>query len=245
MPDGFNWNGGGSSDPIKDIHAHMLAHYEWPPPRLLPLVEAFVETLRGFGVPEASARSAYEPVRSAYAQPSRHYHSSAHIAYVLNQVAKRCARVEPAVRDEVNLALWFHDLIYVPGAPANELASAAEFATLADKLKLDPERSWRIRSAIVATSHKIVEQKLPLGRVAELTVDADLAILGASWAEVVEYDAQICREYAHVPPSAFRAGRRKVVAALLASPPLFRTPEFADLIEPARDNLAHLEAIYA
>ena len=69
-------------------------------------------------------------------------------------------------------------------------------------------------------------------------LDADLSILGAPADVYREYARQIRREYRRVPLLLYRPGRRKVLAAMLAAPELFRTSEMrAELDAAARRNL--------
>ena len=71
-----------------------------------------------------------------------------------------------------------------------------------------------------------------------LFLDADLSILGAPEAAYWAYAHQIRREYQAVPAPAYRAGRRQVLARLLAAPVLFHTPALQEELDaPARRNL--------
>lgn len=79
-----------------------------------------------------------------------------------------------------------------------------------------------------------------------ILLDADLAILAAPWPRFAEYDAQIGAEYAHVPPDAYRAGRRRVLRGFLDRPRIFATEWFAGAHEvQARANLARALNILA
>ncbi|MEO0322581.1 MAG: hypothetical protein AAF447_06470 [Myxococcota bacterium] len=71
-----------------------------------------------------------------------------------------------------------------------------------------------------------------------LMVSIDLAILGSAPADYDAYAAAIRAEYAHVPELAYRAGRGRFLARMLASPMLFPDPALqARFEEPARLNL--------
>ena len=81
----------------------------------------------------------------------------------------------------------------------------------------------------------------------ELLCDADLAILAGDEHRYAEYAAAIRREYAHVPDDAFRAGRARVIQALLDLPSIYRLPPLKSAWEArARANLkAELTALAA
>ena len=73
----------------------------------------------------ARAGSVYAELAQCYGEPVRHYHTLRHV--------RRCLRDFDCVRDAiphpdvVELALWCHDVIYVPGARDNEQRSAEWF----------------------------------------------------------------------------------------------------------------------
>lgn len=185
------------------------------------------ERIAARGVSEAWAE-----LEAAYSQPHRHYHNLHHIARVLHWFRQPG---EPVPHDaEAEVAIWFHDVIYEPGATDNEEASAL----LADRLlaaggALSQARA-RICQMVRATSHRELPSDLTAGRVA----DADLAVLAADAAEFAEYERGIRAEYAHLSDATFGPGRRRVLSALLARAHLYATPWFRARLEaPARANL--------
>jgi hypothetical protein len=71
---------------------------------------------------------------------------------------------------------------------------------------------------------------------AKVLLDADLSILGADESEYQAYAENIRREYAWVPESDYRKGRRQVLERFLSRPRIFH---FLSKLEgPARQNLA-------
>jgi len=176
---------------------------------------------------------------AAYAEPPRHYHTFAHAT----EVARRWREVADAGlwRQPVEtwLAALFHDAIYVAGADDNERRSAA--------LAVDAIARWfsgaGIDSARVAA---LVELTHDHGRLdpsavdadAALFLDCDMAILGAEPAAFDAYDAAIAAEYAAVPADAYRAGRRRFLAGLLARPRIYLSNYFHERLDAAaRANL--------
>ena len=184
-------------------------------------------------VPLASALAA------AYGEPQRAYHTAAHVAEVLgwfDLVADDVGWAHPA---DVYAAIVLHDAVYVPGAKDNEARSAA-WARSAG-LPVDADR---VAQLIELTAR---HGKLAPGDVDAETarfLDCDMAILGSDPAAFDAYDAAIAREYAHVPPDAYRAGRAAFLAGLAAAPRIFLSDYFhARLDARARANLARVRAV--
>ena len=169
----------------------------------------------------------------AYSEPQRHYHTLQHLeeCFVHFDALKGAAQ-HPL---DIELALWFHDSVYDVHAHDNELQSAAWADRALRDAGLSIEACTRIHTLIMATCHAA----LPASNDARLLTDIDLAILGAAPARFAEYEAQIRREYAHVPPALFAARRSAILQAFLERTPLFQTPACRDRFEPAaRRNLA-------
>lgn len=148
--------------------------------------------------------------------------------------------------DEIEVAIWFHDAVYVPGRGDNEEASAAlADHALASGGVAQPVRD-RIRSLVLATRHTAV----PHGTDARILADIDLAILGADPYRFGIYDRAIRREFHTLPDPEFRAGRAAVLRSFLARPTIYHTEAFRERYEAAaRANLAaaiaRLEAVAA
>ena len=167
---------------------------------------------------------------TTYAEPQRAYHTAAHIAEVLgwfDVVADEVGWTDPSA---VYAAIVFHDAVYVPGAKDNEARSAA----------------WCLAEGFSERSAQLIELTARHGGLAPGEVDADaalfldcdMAILAAAPAAFAAYDRQIAFEYQHVPPEAYRAGRRAFLAGVLAKPRIFLSDYFhAKLDARARANL--------
>jgi predicted metal-dependent HD superfamily phosphohydrolase len=169
-----------------------------------------------------------------YAAPGRAYHSLQHLRECI-------ALLEPAlplVRHpaELELALWFHDAVYDPGADSNEARSAELACQALEAAGVGAAVGQRVSALILATRHDAV----PADPDAQLLVDVDLSILGASPQRFDEYERQIQQEYAGcVPAERFKAGRRALLQQLLVRPSLYATEHFRQRLEaPARANLA-------
>lgn len=168
-----------------------------------------------------------------YDEPHRHYHARAHLEACLGHFDTLAAHApHPAL---VEMALWFHDAIYDIGATDNEQRSAdwARDALLAAGAA--PAVAARVHALVMLTRHDAP----PDDDDARVLLDADLSILGARPEVFEAYEQQIRREFAQVPPDAFRARRRRVLQGFLDRPAIYHTPPFRGAREAqARSNLA-------
>ena len=103
------------------------------------------------------ARSSPEPIfeelLQAYQQPHRAYHTLDHIRDCLAQfdLVRHLARFP----NEVELALWCHDVIYDPHATDNEAQSAAWATRILRQAAVADEVIARVTDLILATQHHI------------------------------------------------------------------------------------------
>ena len=154
-------------------------------------------------------------LREAYDDPARGYHDLRHLAEVLQRLDELMPDEHPG-RDALLLAAWFHDAVY-DSAGDNEERSAR----LAEQ-QLDgtPHAVEVARLVRLTETHRPAEDDLD----GQLLCDADLAILAAPPGRYDDYVAGVRAEYADVPDSDFRTGRRAILQELLAKPALFHTP---------------------
>ena len=130
----------------------------------------------------------------------------------------------------VKLAAWLHDVIYDRKASDNEERSAEYAERLCEELAI-PE-AQRVAALIRKTKTHDAGDDVD----AQVLLDADLAILGASESDYHAYAEKIRREYAWVPEPEYRKGRRQVLERFLTRPKIFHF--VGHLEEPARRNLA-------
>ncbi|RYY88214.1 MAG: N-methyl-D-aspartate receptor NMDAR2C subunit [Comamonadaceae bacterium] len=190
----------------------------------------------GVAAPDAAL---FERLLKAYAEPQRHYHTLQHLDECLDWLDRTQDTAErPA---EVALALWFHDAVYDVHAHDNELRSADWAREALSSAGVSEDAAERVHALVMATQHNAV----PAQGDAVLLVDIDLAILGAAPTRFAEYEWQIRREYAHVPPDTFAPRRREILQRFFAREPLFQTAALRDACEaPAKRNLqSAIEAV--
>lgn len=186
----------------------------------------------GLGIAPAPVK-VFEELLARYQEAHRAYHTREHLEEclrLLDEVWDQCDHPE-----EVAIALWFHDAIYQPRRSDNELASAQRLASVGHALGVAEQSIERMHALVMATRHDVsVEQPD-----AQLLVDIDLSILGASPERFDAYEAQIRREYRWVPGPIYRIKRAEVLEGFLARPRIYATAPLRHRFEArARTNIA-------
>lgn len=159
-----------------------------------------------------------------YTDPARRYHTLDHIAHCLAELDDAMCEValRPKDADLVEVALWFHDAVYVPGLRYNEQLSGALAWRILFEASLPPNTCGDISELIMATA---AHQPSQCPEYATL-IDIDLAILGRPEAEFDAYEEGIRFEYQRVPDDQFRAGRIAILEGFLARERIYRTEHF-------------------
>lgn len=195
------------------------------------LLDDWTALWRQAGAPPAPGL--FERLLAAWSEPQRHYHTLQHLGECLAHFRALAHLPEHPV--EVGLALFFHDAVYAIGRHDNEARSAAWARDEMRAEGLPADMAERVATLVMATCHDAI----PQGIDAQVLVDIDLSILGAAPARFAEYEAQVRREYGHLPEEVFRQGRKAILEQFSARPRLFSTPAARDRWEAqARENLA-------
>ena len=183
--------------------------------------------------PLADGHAVRDSLVDAYADPTRGYHDTQHLAEVLARLDELAEHGTAFDRVPVQLAAWFHDAIYDGERDAEERSAAWAEDALTDLA--DP--------AVVAEAARLVrmtETHRPDSSDANgcALSDGDLAILAAPPQRYDDYVVNVRREYSHLPDDVFDAGRASVLRDLLAKPRLFHTPyALAHWEDAARANM--------
>eukprot|EP00668_Euglena_longa_P003053 GGOE01003565.1.p1 GENE.GGOE01003565.1~~GGOE01003565.1.p1 ORF type:complete len:213 (-),score=46.21 GGOE01003565.1:153-791(-) len=171
-----------------------------------------------------------------YGEPQRHYHTLTHLEEMFLQLDRHAALLSQKDRQQMALAVFFHDSIYNPVAKDNEEQSAMHFRSFASATTMPGPLVDRIADFILQTKdHLSCSSDDPALR---LFLDADLAILAAPRPRYEEYCRQVRLEYGHLSDSEFRGGRCAFLQHLLQQPFLFLSLPFRETFEvAARDNV--------
>jgi len=202
------------------------------------LKKRFIDTLQELGASPEQANFAWSELSTLYQEEGRAYHSLAHISHMLELMDEHIS--DDAKSVELELAIWYHDVIYDPLSKENELQSAelakerlSAITTLSEK-SLD-----RIYLLIMSTQGHLprIEGKHRLEN--EWMLDLDLSILGSEEEAYQLYTQQIRKEYHMYAPDDYRLGRSQVLKTFLERDEIYFSDLFKQLFEEkARDNLS-------
>ena len=173
---------------------------------------------------------AWSKVERHYSEPHRVYHDPQHLAHCLEQLdLSNGLIVHP---DQVEMAIWFHDIINEPESPDNEQRSADYFRTLtrgvADERFVDA-----VVDLILVTTHEVA----PNDPDQQFICDIDLASFGCPWECFMRDSDAVKAEYPGPEADYFR-GQTAFLESLLARPRIFMTDFFnARYEQQARDNI--------
>jgi predicted metal-dependent HD superfamily phosphohydrolase len=185
-------------------------------------------------------RALVHAARLHYAQPHRGYHNAGH----LDELIVLAREHIPDLDEAEQLALLFHDAVYVPGAARgdNERLSAllmkATVATLARG-----DETLAIPAGDLARAVRIVEATMhsnPPSAEAARVCDLDLWRLASPWEAFQQHALGIRHEFLHLVAGepAFWAARNAFYESMPARPRLFTTDYFMDRFEEtARSNM--------
>lgn len=176
----------------------------------------------------------YTSLCSAYSEAQRYYHTLQHIVECLEHFHQIKAHLDDAL--SVELAIWFHDVIYNPQVHDNEQQSA-DYMQQMLKSVLATEQIEKIYAWILATQMHAPTNEPDLAYL----LDIDLAILASDAPRFAEYERQIRQEYVWVEPVLYRQKRQQVLNHFLEMQPLYQTPFFQNNYEQrAKHNLAQV-----
>ena len=174
------------------------------------------------------AQQTFQRLSVAYGQSFRSYHNLVHIDYMFHSLTRH--NISPS--SALDLAIWFHDIVYEIGGVENEQKSAECFVSCFDGL-IDQSLQQDVTQLILATD---LTSEVTSHPEANLMIDLDLSILGASPERYAEYQSKIRQEYREMPENRFIIGRCKILQNFLTKP-IYRTSSFASLEAQARENL--------
>lgn len=175
----------------------------------------------------------YRQLHNAYHEPQRHYHTMLHIEQCIGMFDDCKSLASDA--DSLELAVWFHDVIFEPDQADNERRSADLYLELSQGVH-DDERRGLVERLIMATLHNgdsLADHD------AVYMVDIDLSSFGLSWEAFLEDSQNLRRESAHLEDSEYYRRKKEFQARLLQKQRFYQSDYFTERLEKqARSNLA-------
>lgn len=213
------------------------------------LLKRWTELCARLGVTGDAVTAAGRKIVDSYDEAGRHYHDRAHLGSVLHHldwakenVTETQGLFDPEKQklfDTVELALWYHDVVYNPKAQDNEAQSRNRLLTEARQLGIAEDVAKEAAALVDVTARHMTAR----GRAENIMVDCDLASLGETPTAFMRNNANIRKEYAHVPAPLFTVGQNKIMGAFLKEKRIYKTEAFYRCYEEqARKNLAALTA---
>ncbi len=178
-----------------------------------------------------NSHAVFAAVQKFYQESHRHYHNDDHIDHCLELLHE--VRDQLDRPDAVELAIWFHDVIYTSGARDNEKRSA-EWFLLQSELQLEEPIRDEVYSLIMSTKH----DKSPKSLEERILVDIDLSSFGLSWERFQEDGINVRKEQRHLSDQEFYQKQMKFQESLLNRARFYFSDYFYRRFEEkARDNL--------
>jgi len=170
-------------------------------------------------------------LREEHSREATPYHSWRHILHGLTLLLAYRADIPDF---HAALIAWLnHDRIYDARRSDNEERSAELARQMCVDLGQEDLANFVVE-LVLDTRH----DAKPRTETGKWIVGIDLAILGESPERYDEYEANIRREYAHVPDAMYRLGRRQVLGKFAKMDKIYDVPKLADRFEQlAKSNL--------
>jgi predicted metal-dependent HD superfamily phosphohydrolase len=183
-----------------------------------------------------NVNTVYDDLISRYSEPGRSYHGWTHLTHCLREFDRVAAQME--IPDAVELALWFHDAVYVPGAADNEQRSADLFRQWGS-IGFSPTLVEEVCALILITMHR----QSPDEGDESYMVDIDLSSFGENWSVYLRDTRNVRKEQADVPDAVYYPAHARFLKMLLNRPRIFHTDFFYERYEKsARRNIKRLLA---
>lgn len=200
------------------------------------LAQRFCNTWLRCSSIEAQAQPVWQMLQLHYKEPHRFYHSLGHLGHCLGELDAAKSHVEEF--DATELAIWFHDIIYVYGEKDNEARSAEAFRELAEPL-MPTQLVERVCEFIIATQH--------LGGAVDTGVaylsDIDLSAFGLPWEGYLADSDALRKEAPKVSDEVYYQGKLRFLEELQRWPSVFQSEYFRERLEhKAQANITRYTA---
>ena len=177
----------------------------------------------------------HQQLVDSYSEPQRVYHTLNHIEHCLTHFDRISAQLQNPVA--VELAIWFHDVIYAPGGGDNEQLSADLFMEVTQDCFDDSLRNT-VYQHIMATLHDGSQLE---NNDTKFMVDIDLSSFALPWPEFSRDSNNLRKEMSSLSDEDFYRKQFAFQQNLINQPRFFKSDYFYENYEDqARQNLADL-----
>lgn len=203
------------------------ANMEW-------LHQRWSDLMAFYGVNSEAAEAVFTDLAGHYEGDGRFYHTLGHIQNVLETIDS----MRPYAQDiqAIQLAAWFHDVIYDVHRNDNENQSAVYAGHVLNELGIPKKIIAKVELMIQATKHNC---GCPEDIDCRIMLDADLATFASDWEMQEKIEWAIRQEFAFVPEETYRLGRQAVLQNFLKRERIYCTEQmYAEREVAARQNIA-------
>ena len=199
----------------------------------MDLQKRFYELLETWVNNKAQIKLQWTELISKYNSRERHYHNMSHLTELFQYFDKYVGQLQ--YPNEVEYAIFYHDIIYNIWSKKNELNSAELAVDYLSAISLQ----GRISKKRVFDLIMVTQNHQPKDNPDEKwMIDFDLGVLGQSQTKYKIYTQQIREEYGSVPNFMYKRGRKKVLIHFLKKRRIYHTEPFYQLLETqARNNI--------
>ncbi|MGZ8946011.1 MAG: HD domain-containing protein, partial [Methylococcaceae bacterium] len=172
-------------------------------------------------VPNSNADSelVYLDLLQRYSKPDLNYHNMSHLIQCLEELDMALHLIPHP--DAVEMALWYHDAVYIPGRTDNEQKSAELFLNDATACFSNDFKS-KVEKLILATTHR----DAPRNDDECFIVDIDLSSFGSDWGDFLADSLNLREERIDLSDSAYFEAHTRFLKLLLARKRIFYTDFF-------------------
>lgn len=145
-------------------------------------------------------------IKSIYNDGSRQYHNFKHIKSVIKEINKYKSMLSKSEYRILVITALYHDIVYVPLSPLNELKSTEYI----DDLKLKQKEKKIIKDIILFTEYKIK----PKSKLQNIFLMCDMAVFNKSKETLRKYEKAIREEFYMVSDEIYYKNRIKILKTL-------------------------------
>jgi predicted metal-dependent HD superfamily phosphohydrolase len=218
---------------VRDVGTQITT-YTLAEAEVAEMSERWLQLATKLRVDKEVARRIFSDLAERYNGDGRHYHVLTHVGELLDTVSE----MRDLAQDyqTIQLAIWFHDVIYDPRGKDNEVKSAEYARQALHELGLPERVITRVSDLILKTVSHVSDEE---DGDALILLDADLAPLGAEEAVFVRQSQALRQEYSWVPEEEYRANRVRILHGFLNRKRIYQTERMYQSRErQARSNLS-------
>ena len=117
------------------------------------LFHNWCQLLQNFDINQTAIEKTFTQIVAAYSTPNRFYHNLEHIHHVLEVIQTLESQTEDLETKTVQLAAWFHDIVYDSKAKDNEEKSAQYASEVLLSLSIPSNVIKNVKNLILTTKN--------------------------------------------------------------------------------------------